>query len=462
MAKVQKQIPYTHYENAVKLYVESLNEYGEGIAHADGYEIYLKGAIDGEEVLCKIGEPFANGSKRRPGQILQILKSSPDRAESFDEESLNIYPYAHLTYEGTLKRKQAMIDEAVMAAVSHPCASAPIEQCDISHPCRFKSVRYFASQNGRVFSGFYKMRTHDVAEVKSCLFEPEWFSQFSVRLCEQFTSESISVYDEFSLKGTLRSLLLRDTLDGRLCVLNVNESSVSDFFKQSYLKVASDFNVDAVYINYNQSSGNSILLGRMEALTDSKSITLKLDDISYNAGPYTFLQVNYPVAKKLYARAVEFCAADTPADSHALDLCCGCGTMSLMLAKRFRRVTGVEIVQEAVEAARENALLNGIDNASFIAGDITDIIPSLVRERGIHAVICDPSRAGLGEANCRALSSVKGPLKIAFIFCSLKALKRDVRTLCKCGFEVEQVQGFDMFPYTSHIETMVLMSRKGS
>ena len=459
MAKNQKQIQYTVYENAQTLKVEHLNEYGEGIAYLDGYEIYLKGAVDGETVLAQIGEPFANGSKRRPGTIKEILISSPDREECFDESNLNIYPYAHLTYKGTLKRKQKMIKDALLQTKANAPEPSLIEECDVNSTCRFKSIRYFAEDSCRVVNGFYRMRSHEVLKVTSCPFEPLWFSDFANRLCYLFTDKKVSVYNETTLKGTLRSLLLRDTIQGRLCVLNINESKADDSFRNDYLNICREFLIDAVYLNFNPESGNTVLKGQMECLTEKKSITLNLKGLSYSAGPYTFLQVNYPVAQKLYEYAVNFCKKDAPEKSNALDMCCGCGTMTLMLGKHFCHVTGVEIVKEAVEAARENALINGIENVSFIAGDMTEVIPKLASERDIYAAICDPSRNGLGEQNCKTLASIKSLKKIAFIFCSLKALRRDVKTLCECGFKVDEVKGFDMFPYTSHVETVVLMSR---
>ena len=146
-------------------------------------------------------------------------------------------------------------------------------------------------------------------------------------------------------------------------------------------------------------------------------------------------------------------------DKTALDLCCGVGTMTLPLSKNFKKVIGVEIVPESIKAAIENAKHNHIENTEFIVGDIREVINSLVKAKDISSIICDPSRVGIGDEACKALSRLNSPIKLAYIFCSLKALERDLKSLKDSGFVIDEVQGFDMFPYSSHIETVVLLSK---
>lgn len=159
----------------------------------------------------------------------------------------------------------------------------------------------------------------------------------------------------------------------------------------------------------------------------------------------------------MYEKAVSFCGENK--DKTALDLCCGVGTMTLPLSKNFKKVIGVEIVPESIAAAIENAKHNHIDNTEFIVGDIREVINSLVKAKDISSIICDPSRVGIGDDACKALSRLNSPIKLAYIFCSLKALERDLKNLKDNGFVIDEVQGFDMFPYSSHIETVVLLSK---
>lgn len=456
MPKKIKQISFTEYKDPVELYVEKLNDKGQGIAHYENYEIYLDGVIDGETVLAKIEEPFVNGSKRRPGQVLKIIKASPDRVDYKDASLQSVMSFGPISYEGTLKRKQQMIVEALKKAGCENCKISPIEKADLSKPSRYKSIRYFAKQDNRIVNGFYKVHSHEVIAVDNCSLEPSWFSEFAHDLCEFFTDESISVYDEFTQQGLLRSLLLRDTIKEKMAVLVLSKKP-SDIFIDR-LKTKFKDKVDSLYLNVNEATSNKILSENMSLISGIDEISLELCGFDYKAGPYTFLQVNYPIAQKMYEKAVSFCGENK--DKTALDLCCGVGTMTLPLSKNFKKVIGVEIVPESIKAAIENATLNHINNTDFIVGDIKEVISSLVKEKDISSIICDPSRVGIGEDACKAISRLKSPVKLAYIFCSLKALERDLKTLKDNGFVIEEVQGFDMFPYSSHVETVVLMSKK--
>lgn len=212
MPKKIKQIPFTEYKDPVELYVEKLNDKGQGIAHYEDYEIYLEGVIDGETVLVNIEAPFANGSKRRPGNVLEIINKSPDRVDYKDVSLQSVMSFGPISYEGTLKRKQQMIAHALKKAGIENYNLKPIEKADLSKPSRYKSIRYFAKQDNRIVNGFYKVHSHEVIAVDNCSLEPSWFSEFANDLCEFFTDEIITVYDENTQQGLLRSLLLRDTI----------------------------------------------------------------------------------------------------------------------------------------------------------------------------------------------------------------------------------------------------------
>lgn len=458
MPKKIKLISFKDYPNQVELYVEKLNDKGQGIAHYEGYEIYLEGVIDGETVLVKIDAPFANGSKRRPGKVIEIIKKSPDRVDYKDESLQSVMSFGPISYEGTLKRKQQMIAHALKKAGIENCNLKPIEKADLTKPSRYKTIRYFAKQDNKIVNGFYKVHSHEVIAVSNCSLEPNWFSSLANELCEFFTKENLSVYEENSQQGLLRSLLLRDTIKEKMAVLVVSKKPSNIFINR--LKTQFKDKVDSLYLNVNEANSNKILSDEMILVSGKAEISLDLCGFDYKAGPYTFLQVNYPVAQKMYEKAVSFCGEDK--DKTALDLCCGVGTMTLPLSKNFKKVIGVEIVPESIAAATENAKHNHIENTEFIVGDIREVINSLVKAKDISSIICDPSRVGIGDDACKALSGLNYPIKLAYIFCSLKALERDLKSLKDGGFVIEEVQGFDMFPYSSHVETVVLMSRGGT
>ena len=453
----KKIIVYKNYESPCQIKIKEVNSFGQGIAVFEDCEVYVEGALEGEEILVEIGAPFANGSKRRPGKIISFIKKSPDRADDFNGlEHPSLYSYGNMTYEASLRKKKSDIVNAVRKAGLSPELVQDVQHCDISKPSRFKSIRHFAVNSGRIINGFYKSRSHDVIEIKESKFEPRWFSDFAIKLCEILTSLNVSVYDEKTGAGELRALFLRDTLEGRLCTLIVS-SKVSDDIKEAYLNTAKQFDIDSVYINVNSDKGNRVLGDMTYLAGGAESVELPLCGYKFTAGPHTFLQVNYPVAQNLYETAVFWCGQEKSAV--ALDLCCGVGTMSLCLAPHFKEVYGLEIVEESIIAAKNNAKLNAVDNVFFDVADITKGLPSYLKDKNIRAIICDPARAGIGDKACLQLCKLKAPLKLAYIFCSLTALSRDLKILCSNGYKVEAVKGFDMFPFSSHVETVVLMSR---
>ena len=287
--------------------------------------------------------------------------------------------FGPISYEGTLKRKQQMIAHALKKAGIENCNLKPIEKADLSKPSRYKSIRYFAKQDNRIVNGFYKVHSHEVIAVDNCSLEPSWFSEFANDLCEFFTDEIITVYDENTQQGLLRSLLLRDTIKEKMAVLVLSKKP-SDIFIDR-LKTKFKDKVDSLYLNVNEANSNKILSDEMILISGKAEISLDLCRFYYKAGPYTFLQVNYPVAQKMYEKAVSFCGEDK--DKTALDLCCGVGTMTLPLSKNFKKIIGVEIVPESIAAAIENAKHNHIDNTEFIVGDIREVINSLVKAKDI-------------------------------------------------------------------------------
>ena len=463
MSKKQKQIPFIEYDSPVVLTAQKIDEYGVGIAYHDGYEIYLENVLDGETVKAEILPPFANGSKRRPATVLEYIKKSDDREDHDGELSnLSVYAFGAMKYEATLRRKAQMIKDALKEADIDYKDDIKIVPSSFDEPCRYKSIRYFANQSGQIIQGFYKPRSHQVMEVRECQFEPEWFSKFSCEICDLFNSCNVLAYDEERKSGLVRSITLRDTKKGRLCALSVSsmpEQSILDAYKT----LCEKFSVEAIFVNLHGNESNKVIDGKVISLGKKQKIDLLLSGFNFKADSRTFLQVNYPVAEKLYKCAVDYCKTavkdNKNNESNALDLCCGVGTMTLQLSSHFSHVTGVEIVEESIEAAKINAQENNVHNVSFICSDIKKCIKDLTN-KNVDALICDPSRVGIGEDACLSLCSLKQGVKLSYIFCSLKALSRDIKTLCKNGYTLEKVIGFDMFPYTSHVETVALLYRQ--
>lgn len=292
-----------------------------------------------------------------------------------------------------------------------------------------------------------------------------------------------------ALHGQLRALLLRQGDGDEILGCLIVSGALSDEAKQALKQWAEREHLSSFSLGYNSQLGNALFTSDIELLHGKEWITKTLLGLQYKVSAPTFLQVNYPICEQLYQAAIAHCCKPVPvkakkaqsqgnanADSEqnhdknadvnvvALDLCCGVGTMTLALARHFPQVWGVELVPEAVAAAQENARINGMEQTQFVAGDLKKALPQLLKEQKnqgnkVRAIIADPSRAGLGPAVIKALAKVVRPCRLSLIFCALPALQRDLPELLRQGFKLEMVQGFDMFPHSSHVETLVLLSK---
>lgn len=504
--------------------ITKLSAHGEGIAVTSNAEIYVPHALVGEKLELELGEPFAAGSKRCPGKVIKVLTPSADREEHIPcphYADCGGCQLMHLKYEAQLKNKQQDIIQAVSKAWDKlsPAlkAQGQLELTDLTSKVqpvlgmaqlefqvsRFKSIRYFAQVDGRLQSGFFAPRSHRLVPIHQCCLEPERFgviAQQMTQVLEQAGAQAFAGQDTTGQTAQtaaplVKALVLRagDAQEILACLIVANQ--LPSELKAKLQALAQELGLTSLYIGLNPSQGNALFTDQLELVHGEPYITKTLLGQHFKVGPNTFLQVNYEICEQLYTAVVEHCAAAAPtalaapaataagaggagADQAeqaaqaeqaeqgagvALDLCCGVGTMSLALARHFKHVIGVEIVESAVAAACDNAQSNGLgERAQFIAGDLSKVLPSLIKpydQQRVLAVIADPARVGIGEENARLLSKIKGPCRMALVYCALNALQRELPVLLKGGFKVDKIQGYDMFPHTSHVETVVFLSK---
>ena len=481
--------------DTVELIVTKLSKKGEGIAFYQDWEVYIPQVLLGEKLQVELGEPFVQGSARRPGKVVQILEPSVHRVSSYPCSKFGLCggcQYMHVNYQEQLRVKQAdiaqAVNSAVNSAVNNSASSAAKNSAklvnlsaeDISmevvgaQNCRSKSIRYFANDSEQgLIQGFYASRSHDLVAIESCCQEVDGFAPCASSLTKLLASMGVKAQD--SGAGAIntesldpfyvKALQLRKA-DNELMALLIVTGAIADKHKSALKTWAQEQGLGSFYVGYNNQSGNSLYCEQVELIYGQELLVKNLLGLNYYFGPQTFMQVNYDMTQKLYAEAIEHCykhkAPENKADEVALDLCCGVGTMTLALAQHFKQVIGVEIVDSAIELAQKNALLNNINNVSFIAADINKVLPSLLnsaQRAKVKAVIADPSRAGLGADCARLIGKIPGPCAVSLIFCSLTALKRDLPILLKAGFTITKVKGFDMFANTNHIETLVCLTK---
>ncbi|MDT3662180.1 MAG: 23S rRNA (uracil(1939)-C(5))-methyltransferase RlmD [Anaerobiospirillum sp.] len=445
------------------------DRHGVGIAVHDGKQIYVPQALVGEVMEVEIGAPFTPKSARCPGTIKEILTPSPYRV---DPQQHCAYAgrcggcqLPHVSYEGQLAYKRDDIVAALSTVVGEQAEAFVRPLIPTSaRPCRFKSIRYAASSSSArtpLRLGFYAPNSHDLVPVDACPLEPERFAQVAQGLEAILNELSIPSYDERKPQAetAVRALQLRGGDVNSVSAYLIMTGRLNKAQRTALEHSAQKLGLESLTVGYNNAPGNALFTRELELIVGAESITKTLLGARFAVYPNTFLQVNYEICTKLYEAAIAHCAQ---AQSHdlALDLCCGVGTMSLALAQHFEQVVGVEIVAESIAAAQANATANGLaQKCDFIAADMTKALPELIKRKRPNAIIADPARVGLGEANAKLLGKVPGPCRLAVIFCALTALKRDLPLLIKGGFKLDYVQGFDMFPGSQHVETLVCLTK---
>ncbi|MBQ3817438.1 MAG: 23S rRNA (uracil(1939)-C(5))-methyltransferase RlmD [Clostridia bacterium] len=364
----------------------------------------------------------------------------------------------HITYESECKLKQNKVYSAIKRIGGIDIAPQPIIPSDRTERYRNKA-QYPLSQNGK--AGFFARHSHRIIQSSSCLLQPEIFEKAVVAAEKWIKDYKISVYDESSNSGLLRHIYLRlAEKTGEImftAVINGNALPHSDKLV-SELKAVCGENLKSVQINVNTLDTNVILGDKCKTVYGEDFITDILCGIKVRLSPLSFYQVNRNMAERLYLKASEYA---NPYGKTILDLYCGAGTIGLSMAKSAKTVIGVEIVPQAVKDAVFNAEMNGIKNARFICADAKSAAAKLASE-GLKpdVVIVDPPRKGCSEEVLKTIAEDFNPDTIVYISCDPATLARDVAFLSDKGYILKEYTPVDLFPRTTHIETVAFLSQK--
>ena len=453
-----KQTGSLKKNDTIELEITGYSSEGSGVGRYNGQAVFVDGAAAGDTAACVIIKAKPNYAV---GKIVHILKASQDRVQP----DCGVFPrcggcrYRHVTYEAELRLKYQKVADA-FARIGHlDVTLQPIVGAD--SPARYRNKAQYPvyMANGRLSAGFYAPFSHRVIDAKDCLLQPENFGAILKTVARWAEKYKITTYDEATGKGLLRHIYLRKgfaTNETMVClVINGEKIFQTEVLLAALLKA--DASIKTVLLNHNTENTNVILGRRCTVLYGDGYIEDILCGKRFRISPLSFYQVNREQTQRLYEKAAEFALAGGA--KTLLGLYCGAGTIGLTMADKVERLIGVEIVPEAVEDAKVNAALNGVENAEFICADAAAAAAQL-RERGIapDVIILDPPRKGCDEALIRTVAEM-GPERIVYVSCDPATLARDCERLAACGYAVETAVPFDLFPRTVHIETVVLMIR---
>ena len=445
----------------VTLEIEDCGIDGEGIGKADGFTVFVKDAVIGDTVTAKIIKAKKNYGY---GRLMEVLKPSPYRVEpkcEFARQCGGCQLQA-LSYEQQLVFKTNKVKghlERIGGFTDIPMEPI-IGMDELFHYRNKAQFPVGRNKEGKIVTGFYAGRTHNIIENRDCALGVAENKEVLDRVIAHMEKYGIEPYNEATGKGLVRHVLIRYgyfTKEVMVClILNGNKLPKEEQLVKSLCEIPG---MTSITINVNKKHSNVILGEEIRLLWGQEYITDRIGDISYQISPLSFYQVNPMQTQKLYAKALEY--ADLHGEETVWDLYCGIGTISLFLAQKAKFVRGVEIVPAAIENAKENAKLNGLENTEFFVGKAEEVLPREYKKNGVYAdvIVVDPPRKGCDETLLETMVEMN-PDRIVYVSCDSATLARDLKYLCERGYELRKVCPVDQFGMTVHVETVVLLSQQ--
>ena len=435
---------------------------GEGIAKIDNFTIFIPNTIKGERVRIMIVKVL---SSHAFGKLIEILKASPVR----ETEDCQTYKRCggcqlrHIKYEETLKIKQNAVQSLVNKTLKQKIEVE--ETLGMENPYHYRNKAQYPlgiNKEGKPVMGVFANRTHEIIPIQNCLIQNKQAEEVAKFIFDFIVKNKVSIYDEKKQKGLMRHIVTKIGIKTEeiMCILVINGNQIPQE-KELINQVIMHFpNVKTIVKNINKQNTNVILGKENIPIYGDGFIKDKLGEFVFKISPLSFYQVNPIQAQRLYQIGVD--AAQITKQDIVFDLYCGIGTISLFMAPFAKSVYGIELVEEAVYSARENAFINKIENAHFIAGDVEKILDDLINKQKIvpNIVMVDPPRKGLDRRSIDNILKIS-PKRLVYISCNPATLVRDLSAL-EALYEIKRLKPVDMFPFTSHVECVALMGRKNN
>lgn len=471
----------------ITLDIADMNNLGYGIGRHGGIVVFVRGAVPGDLIECRIIKINKN---YLVGRVEKLISPSPHRVSlSFCEapESCGGCVYRNIEYDYELELKRNFVLRAFRQAGLGDVKIGTVRSTGVTLGYRNKAQFPVGRRaDGSLYTGFYAAGTHRIAGDgrHNCSLHPAVFSDIARDICAAASEYGVTAYDEDSGRGLLRHIYLRRGDISReimVCIVICGDDypGIHRLARELTEKYP---DITGVLLNKNKKKTNVVLGDEYVTVLGRDYIEDTLCGLRFRITPDSFYQVNHNGAELLYSIARQKAAGDdsminekprntfvdTPPKQGRgvlLDLYCGTGTIGLSMARDFDEVIGVEIVPSAVECALDNAMQNAILNASFYCGDASDaagFLGTAERERGgmieASTVILDPPRKGSTPELIKYISK-RGIERVVYVSCAPDTLARDCALFRELGYLIGEVTPVDMFPRTGHVETVVLITR---
>lgn len=445
----------------VEMEITGMTAQGAGVGHWEGMAVFTPLTAPGDKARVRIVKVAKNYAF---GRLEELLSPSPDRVEPDCPcfAQCGGCCYRHISYQAELRIKEARVRDALERIGGfHDLPVKPILGADDRDGYRNKALLPLGQdRDGNMTMGFYAVNSHRIVNCQSCKLQPEVFNEAMNAFREWAKEYGAPIYDEASHSGRMRRLYLRyGEKSGQVmaCVVVNGNGLHHEAELVTALKKAVP-GLTSVVVNSNRDKTNVALGQKCRTVYGDDVIEDTLCGLRFRLSPLSFYQVNRTQAERLYGLAAGY--ASLTGTELLLDLYCGAGTIGLSMAHNAKRLLGVEIIPEAVENARENARLNGVENGEFFCGDAAEAAKMLA-QRGERpdVVILDPPRKGCDPELIRTVAGY-APQRIVYVSCDPATLARDLKLFQELGYSPLEATPVDMFPATSHVETVALLVRQ--
>ena len=432
---------------------------GEGIAKIDNFTIFIQGAVKGEKckiLIVKVNKNFAYG------KLLEVIDKSNNRKEvdCSTYKRCGGCSLRHIEYDYTLTMKQAivqnLVDKAQIGVQLQPTIG-------MQEPYYYRNKLQYPvgkDNNGKAVMGVFAKRTHEIIVAEECFIQNKEAQSIANELIKIINEEKIPTYDEENQKGQVRHVVIKVGVHTNeiMCIIVTNEENIKheDIIVQKLINKFS--NIKTIIKNVNSRNTNVILGNKNVVIYGDGYIEDVLGEYRFKISPMSFYQTNPVQTEVLYNKAIDF--ADLNKEDILCDLYCGIGTIGIFASKHVKKVYGIEIVEEAIEAAKENARINNVENIEFMAGDVEKVFETMLKEKGITptVIIVDPPRRGLDAHTIETILNLEVS-RLVYVSCNPATMARDLKMLQE-KYEVKQIQPVDMFPFTSSVECVSVLKLK--
>jgi len=445
--------------DCVEVEVVDFGSRGEGVCKYNGFTIFVEGVVPGDILETEIYLKKRNYAK---GKVIRMIKASEIRQEAPCEyfNTCGGCQIQHVKYEEQLEFKKKKVESA-LERIGKIEDFHVMDTIGMEEPYRYRNKGQFPVQinNNVAEIGFYKMGSHDVVDTRKCLIQEKVSDKIINIVRSIIRRNHISVYDERKHKGVIRHIVIRTANKSKDTMVVFVTNGYDLPYKNTFIEALQEIpSIKSCIQNINMMKGNRILGLENRTLYGERVIMDEINDLSFEISPLSFYQINSVQTEKLYNKTLEY--AGLTGDEVVFDLYCGIGSISLFLAQKAKKVYGVEIVEEAINDAKKNAIRNNIQNVDFIQGKAEEVLPEM-SEKGVTAdvIVVDPPRKGCDQKLLETIIEM-GPKRIVYVSCKPSTLARDLKHITDNGYSVGKVQPVDMFPHTTHVETVVLLKKK--